>query len=151
MSVIRSRCIISSTKGTIVILGFLVFFFSPNVNIKLCYHNLRINILCLLLWEYVSCYPEQFLTLAFKKPKATKYYQVGSVYSKQEQQKTSNYKYLCFSDHSEEIQNLTQKVGKLESKLEEEKRQMAEDTTQKLNKVQTQVLLVRLGFFPHCI
>lgn len=75
--------------------------------------------------------------MAFKKPKATKYYEVGSVYSKQEQQKTSNYKYLCFSDHSEEIQNLTQKVGKLESKLEEEKRQMAEDTMQKLNKVQT--------------
>ncbi|XP_076207630.1 IQ domain-containing protein E isoform X2 [Aptenodytes patagonicus] len=35
---------------------------------------------------------------------------------------------------SEEIQNLTQKVGKLESKLEEEKRQMAEDTMEKLNK-----------------
>ncbi|KAM7091125.1 IQ domain-containing protein E isoform 2-T2 [Ciconia maguari] len=35
---------------------------------------------------------------------------------------------------SEEMQNLTQKVGKLESKLEEEKRQMAEDTMEKLNK-----------------
>ncbi|XP_032856239.2 IQ domain-containing protein E isoform X2 [Tyto alba] len=35
---------------------------------------------------------------------------------------------------SEEIQNLTQKVGKLESKLEEEKRQTAEDTMEKLNK-----------------
>ncbi|XP_015498535.1 IQ domain-containing protein E isoform X2 [Parus major] len=34
----------------------------------------------------------------------------------------------------EEIQNLTQKVGKLELKLEEEKRQMAEDTVEKLNK-----------------
>ncbi|XP_042654289.1 IQ domain-containing protein E isoform X4 [Tyto alba] len=34
----------------------------------------------------------------------------------------------------EEIQNLTQKVGKLESKLEEEKRQTAEDTMEKLNK-----------------
>ncbi|XP_032930140.1 IQ domain-containing protein E isoform X1 [Catharus ustulatus] len=35
---------------------------------------------------------------------------------------------------SEEIQNLTQKVGRLELKLEEEKRQMAEDTVEKLNK-----------------
>ncbi|XP_074960965.1 IQ domain-containing protein E isoform X3 [Phalacrocorax aristotelis] len=35
---------------------------------------------------------------------------------------------------SEEIQNLTQKVGKLDSKLEEEKRQTAEDTMEKLNK-----------------
>ncbi|XP_041318340.1 IQ domain-containing protein E isoform X4 [Pyrgilauda ruficollis] len=35
---------------------------------------------------------------------------------------------------SEEIQNLTQKVGKLELKLEEEKRQMGEDTVEKLNK-----------------
>ncbi|RMC17650.1 hypothetical protein DUI87_05314 [Hirundo rustica rustica] len=35
---------------------------------------------------------------------------------------------------SEEIQNLTQKVGKLELKLEEEKRQMAEDTVEKPNK-----------------
>ncbi|XP_058705532.1 IQ domain-containing protein E isoform X5 [Poecile atricapillus] len=34
---------------------------------------------------------------------------------------------------SEEIRNLTQKVGKLELKLEEEKRQMAEDTVEKLN------------------
>ncbi|XP_071617601.1 IQ domain-containing protein E isoform X13 [Heliangelus exortis] len=34
----------------------------------------------------------------------------------------------------EDIQNLTQKVGKLESKLEEEKRQIAEDTMEKLNK-----------------
>ncbi|XP_065706753.2 IQ domain-containing protein E isoform X4 [Patagioenas fasciata] len=36
--------------------------------------------------------------------------------------------------HSEEIQNLTLKVEKLESKLEEEKRQMAEDAMEKLNK-----------------
>ncbi|KAL9835757.1 IQ domain-containing protein E isoform 2-T3 [Geothlypis trichas] len=35
---------------------------------------------------------------------------------------------------SEEIQNLTQKVGKLELKLEEEKRQIGEDTVEKLNK-----------------
>ncbi|XP_014801736.1 PREDICTED: IQ domain-containing protein E isoform X2 [Calidris pugnax] len=35
---------------------------------------------------------------------------------------------------SEETENLTQKVGKLESKLEEEKRQMAEDTMEKLSK-----------------
>ncbi|XP_037238320.1 IQ domain-containing protein E isoform X2 [Falco rusticolus] len=35
---------------------------------------------------------------------------------------------------SEEIQNLTQKVGKLESQLEEEKRQMAEEAMEKLNK-----------------
>ncbi|XP_054246843.1 IQ domain-containing protein E [Indicator indicator] len=35
---------------------------------------------------------------------------------------------------SEEIQNLTQKVGKLESELEEEKRQMAEDTIEEINK-----------------
>ncbi|XP_054499705.2 IQ domain-containing protein E isoform X5 [Agelaius phoeniceus] len=34
----------------------------------------------------------------------------------------------------EEIQNLTQKVGKLELKLEEEKRQIGEDTVEKLNK-----------------
>ncbi|XP_064887530.1 IQ domain-containing protein E isoform X1 [Columba livia] len=36
--------------------------------------------------------------------------------------------------HSEEIQNLTLKVEKLESKLEEEKRQMAKDAMEKLNK-----------------
>ncbi|XP_010153183.1 PREDICTED: IQ domain-containing protein E, partial [Eurypyga helias] len=35
---------------------------------------------------------------------------------------------------SEEIQGLTQRVGKLESELEEEKRQKAEDTIEKLNK-----------------
>ncbi|XP_061850067.1 IQ domain-containing protein E isoform X3 [Colius striatus] len=35
---------------------------------------------------------------------------------------------------SEEVQHLTRKVGELESKLEEEKRQMAEDTMEKLNK-----------------
>ncbi|KAM6249908.1 IQ domain-containing protein E isoform 1-T1 [Porphyrio hochstetteri] len=35
---------------------------------------------------------------------------------------------------SEEIQNLTWKVGKLESKLEEEKIEMAKDTMEKLNK-----------------
>ncbi|KAF4793646.1 IQ domain-containing protein E isoform X1 [Turdus rufiventris] len=35
---------------------------------------------------------------------------------------------------SEEIQNLTQKVGRLELKLEVEKRPMAEDTLEKLNK-----------------
>ncbi|XP_066054176.1 IQ domain-containing protein E isoform X2 [Chamaea fasciata] len=35
---------------------------------------------------------------------------------------------------SEEIQNLSQKLGKLELKLENEKRQMAEDTMEKLNK-----------------
>ncbi|XP_010120486.1 PREDICTED: IQ domain-containing protein E, partial [Chlamydotis macqueenii] len=35
---------------------------------------------------------------------------------------------------SEEIQNLIPKVGKLESKLEEEERQMADDTREKLNK-----------------
>ncbi|XP_049647084.1 IQ domain-containing protein E isoform X1 [Accipiter gentilis] len=34
---------------------------------------------------------------------------------------------------SEEIQNVTQKVGKLESKLEQEKSQIAEDTMEKLN------------------
>lgn len=69
-----------------------------------------------------------------KKTKATKYYEVGSVYSKQEQQKSFSYKYLCFSSHSEETENLIQKVGKLESKLEEERRQMAEDTMEKLSK-----------------
>ncbi|XP_071427639.1 IQ domain-containing protein E isoform X2 [Pithys albifrons albifrons] len=35
---------------------------------------------------------------------------------------------------SEEIQNLTEKVGKLESKLEEDKRQMAEETMENLHK-----------------
>ncbi|XP_066417129.1 IQ domain-containing protein E isoform X3 [Molothrus aeneus] len=35
---------------------------------------------------------------------------------------------------SEEIQNLTQKAGKLELKLEEEKRQIGEDTVEKLSK-----------------
>lgn len=96
---------------------------------------MRIDVTCLLLWEYVSRYPEQFLTLALKNPKATKSYEIGSVFSKQEQQKIFGYKYLCFSNCSEEIQNLTQKVGKLESKLEQEKSQIAEDTMEKLNKV----------------
>jgi len=41
------------------------------------------------------------------------------------------------SNHSEEIQNLTPTARKLESKLEEEKRQMAEDTVEELNQVQT--------------
>lgn len=58
-----------------------------------------------------------------------------------------SYEYLYFSNHSEEIQNLTQKVGKLELKLEEEKRQMAEDTVEKLNKVQPQFCLC-FSFFP---
>lgn len=71
------------------------------------------------------------------KPKAAKCYEIGSVFSKQGQQKISiSYKCLCFSNHSEEIQNLTQKVGKLELKLEEEKRKMAEDTVEELNKVE---------------
>ncbi|KAM6407760.1 IQ domain-containing protein E isoform 2-T2 [Rhynochetos jubatus] len=37
---------------------------------------------------------------------------------------------------SEEIQGLTQRVGRLESELEEEKRQKAEDTIENLNKVE---------------
>lgn len=86
----------------------------------------------------------KFPTLAFKKPK-----HVGLVHSKQKQQKISSYKYVCFSRHTEEIKNLTQNVGKLESKLEEEKRQMAEDAMEKLIKVQTYVCvwLVICGVF----
>lgn len=81
---------------------------------------------------------EQFLSLALKnKPKVIKCCEIGSVFPKQGQQKVSiSYKYLCFSNNSEEIQNLTQKVGKLELKLEEEKIQMTEDTVENLNKVQ---------------
>lgn len=93
--------------------------------------------------------PEQFPSLALKnKPKATKCYEIGSIFSKQGQQKVSiSYKYLCFSNHSEEIQNLTQKVGKLELKLEEEKRQIGEDTVEKLNKVQPHFCLCFSFFF----
>lgn len=70
---------------------------------------------------------------------------IGSAYSKQEKQKISSYKHLCFSNHSEEIQILTQKVGKSEATLEEEKSEMTEDTMEKLNKVQNMVLF---SFFP---
>lgn len=75
---------------------------------------------------------------------------IGSAYSKQEKQKISSYKLLCFSNHSEEIQILTQKVGKSEATLEEEKSEMTEDTMEKLNKVQKNVFLVLFWFF-HCI
>lgn len=70
---------------------------------------------------------------------------IGSACSKQENQKISSYKHLCFSNHSEEIQILTQKVGKSEATLEEEKSEMTEDTMEKLNKVQNMVLF---SFFP---
>lgn len=82
--------------------------------------------------------------MAFKKTK-----HIVLVHSKQEQQKISSYNHVCFSRHSEEIQNLTLKVEKLESKLEEEKRQMAKDAMEKLNKVQTYVCvwLVTCGVF----
>lgn len=70
---------------------------------------------------------------------------IGSAYSKQEKQKISSYKHLCFSNHSEEIQILTQKVGKSEATLEEEKSEMTEDTMEKLSKVQNMVLF---SFFP---
>ncbi|XP_069666384.1 IQ domain-containing protein E isoform X1 [Haliaeetus albicilla] len=50
--------------------------------------------------------------------------------NKMEEKSTEEQTLSC----SEEIQNLTQKVGKLESKLEQEKSQIAEDTMEKLNK-----------------
>lgn len=72
---------------------------------------------------------------------------LGSACSKQEKQKISSYKHLCFSNHSEEIEILTQKVGKSEATLEEEKSEMTEDTMEKLNKVQKNVFFCFGLFF----
>lgn len=97
--------------------------------LHVCYYE---NMYCVIMSSFPFC--------LWKKPKQSNFKK--QVQYLQEQLKISNYKYLGVSNRSEEIQNLTQKVGELESKLEEETRQTPEDTLERLHKVQTH------GFFP---
>lgn len=84
----KSTCIINSINCTILTLGHFLY----NFNLRLCYRNLRIDCQCSVAVRVclmLSCAP--FPTWTFKKAKVTQFYETGSVYSKQEEQKMSDY------------------------------------------------------------